>query len=427
MSAYREMNRDSIGAELSSLRRRYQQMQQKGLMLNISRGKPGADQLDLSRGLLSVISESDSLLAEDGTDCGNYGVLEGIPEAKRLMADILELEPEEVIVGGSSSLNLMHDCVSIGYLFGYPGGTGGWGKEENIKFLCPSPGYDRHFSVTEHFGFELVVVPMNAGGPDMDVVEHLVQDKSVKGIWCVPKYSNPEGKTFSDETVRRLAAISPMAPDFRVFWDNAYAVHDLFPSEPDTLLSLMAELKSNGRQDMALMFTSTSKVTFPGGGISAIGASRANIAWLKKHFAPQVIGYDKINMLRHAKFLPDLEAVKKHKAKHAAILRPKFDAVLKTLDKELSGLEIASWTQPRGGYFISLDVMDGCAKRVVELCKEAGLILTGSGATYPYGMDPRDANIRIAPSFATADEVKTASELLALCVRLAAAEKLQAE
>jgi len=417
------MEKDALAAELSGLNAKYVSLREAGFKLDLSRGKPGADQLELSMPMFDALGSSDAMLAENGFDCRNYGLLEGIPEARRLMADILEADPEEVLVGGNSSLNLMHDCVSIGFIHGYPGGNGGWHKADKVKFICPAPGYDRHFSIAEHFGFELVAVPMLSGGPDMDAVEQLVRDPAVKGVWCVPKYSNPSGVTFSDETVRRMAGLSPAAGDFRIFWDNAYAVHDLYPEKPDVLLNLPDELKKTGKQDMALIFTSTAKITFPGGGISAMCASPANISWLKKHYSYQTICFDKINMLRHAKFLPDLAAVKEHMKKHAAILAPKFAAVLNTLESELGGLGVASWNSPNGGYFISLDVMDGCAKRVVALCKDAGVTLTGAGATFPYGIDRHDANIRLAPTFATPDEVEKAAELLCLCVRIAAAEK----
>ena len=424
MTAYRDMSKQQLENELAALREEYAQYKSKGLRLDLSRGKPDRAQLELSFPMLDTPGSCDALIGQDGTDACNYGGLDGLPEAKRLMAEILGVVPEQIFVGGNSSLNLMHDCVGIGFVHGFPGGKGGWHKEPGAKFLCPVPGYDRHFAVTEHFGLELISVPMTDTGPDMDEVERLVADPAVKGIWCVPKYQNPLGLTFSGEVVTRLARLSPGAGDFRIFWDNAYAVHDLYPGQGDTLLNLMDELRKTGKEDMALMFASTSKITFAGAGISAIGASAGNIAYLKKHFGLQTIGYDKVNMLRHARFLPDMQAVSAHMAKHAALLRPKFEAVLSALDKNLSPAGVACWTKPRGGYFISLDVMDGCAGRTIQLCKEAGFIMTGAGAAYPYGKDPADKNIRIAPSFAALGDIQLAAELLCLCVKIACVEKL---
>lgn len=427
MTAYQKMTPAQLAQEVQVLREQYEVYKNKGLKLDLSRGKPDGDQLDLAMPMFGILKDQQDFLDETGFDCRNYGVLEGIPEARRLMGEILELEPDEVIVGGSSSLNLMHDCVGIGFLHGFPGGKGGWRKEETVKFLCPSPGYDRHFAVTEHFGFELIAVPMQSDGPDMDVVEELVKDAAVKGIWCVPKYQNPMGITFSDEVVRRMANLSPAAGDFRIFWDNAYAVHDLEPGKGDKLLSLMAELKKAGKPDMALFFTSTSKISFAGAGIAAVGGSAANIAWLKKHFGLQMISGDKINQLRHARYFKNMDGILSHMEKQAALLRPKFDAVLDALERELAPTGVASWTRPRGGYFIPLDVMDGCAKRTVALCKEAGVVMTGAGATFPYGNDPKDRNIRIAPTFAQTKDVEMAASLLCLCVRLACGEKLLQE
>ena len=331
MATYREMSKQQLEALLLDLQKEHDGYKAKGLRLDLSRGKPEKAQLDLSMPMLDVMTAADSLTGEDGTDVRNYGVPGGLPEAKRLMAQILEIAPEQVFMGGSSSLNLMHDCVGLGFLHGYPGGKGGWYKEGKVKFLCPCPGYDRHFAITDHFGIELVSVPMTSEGPDMAEVERLVADPAVKGIWCVPKYSNPLGLTFSDEVVRAFARLSPAAGDFRIFWDNAYAVHDFYPDQGDELLNLMDELQSTGKEDMVLMFTSTAKITFAGGGISAIGASAANMAHINKHFGLQTICYDKVNMLRHVKFLPDIAAVKAHMAKHAQLLRPKFEAVLSAL------------------------------------------------------------------------------------------------
>jgi len=424
MTAYQQMTPAQLAQEVKVLREKFDEYKNMGLKLDLSRGKPDGSQLDLALPMMGVLKETQDFMTETGFDSRNYGLLEGIPEARRLMAEILELEPDEVIVGGNSSLNLMHDCVGIGFVHGYPGGKGGWYKEGNIKFLCPCPGYDRHFAVTQHFGFELVSVDMKEDGPDMDAVEELVKDPAVKGMWCVPKYQNPLGITFSDDVVRRLANLSPAAPDFRIFWDNAYAVHDLEPGKGDKLLNLMAELKKAGKPDMALFFTSTSKISFAGAGIAAVGGSAANIAWLKKHFGLQMISGDKVNQLRHARYFKNKAGIMAHMEKQAALLRPKFEAVLDTLERELAPAGVASWNKPRGGYFIPLDVMDGCAKRTVALCSEAGMVLTGAGATFPYGVDPRDRNIRIAPTYAKLDEIKTAASLLCLCAKLACAEKL---
>lgn len=424
MGAYSQMTKSQLGEELKSLMQEYAGYKSKGLKLDLSRGKPAREQLDLSLPMLDILGSKDSLTSEDGIDTRNYGGPDGILPAKKLMGEILGISPGNVFMGGGSSLNLMHDCMGIGFAHGYPGGNGGWHKEK-AKFLCPAPGYDRHFSVSEHFGFELLPLPMNNDGPDMDRVEQLVQDSAVKGIWCVPKYQNPLGITFSDEVVMRLAALKPAAGDFKIFWDNAYTVHDLYPGrDEDTLLNLMGELEKTGNQDMVLMFASTAKITFAGGGISAVGGSDATMAYLKKHFSFQAINYDKVNMLRHVKFLPDLGAVRKHMQAHADILRPKFEAVLSILDLSLTKTEIAKWTKPKGGYFISLDVMDGCAGRTIELCKQAGVVMTGAGAAFPYGKDPADKNIRIAPSFAPLNEVEEAAGLLCLCAKIACAEKL---
>lgn len=424
MGNYTAMSREALEEELGQLQTQYEKIKGAGLKLDISRGKPEASQVALSMGMLDVLGSGSDLQAENGMDCGNYGGLEGIPEARRLMGELLEVPAGQVIVGGNSSLSLMHLCVGIGYLFGYPGGSGGWCKEETVKFLCPAPGYDRHFAITEHFGISMIPVSMTPDGPDMDEVEHLVKDSSVKGIWCVPKYQNPLGVTFSDEVVRRMAGLSPAAGDFRIFWDNAYAVHDIYPQEGDVLLPILAELEKAGKPDMALLFTSTSKLSFPGAGISAVGASPANIQYLLGHMGKQSISADKINQLRHVRYFQNLNNIKAHMKGHADLLRPKFEMVWKTLEEELGDTGIAQWTTPKGGYFISLDVMEGCAKETVSLCKEAGVVLTGAGATFPYGNDPRDQNIRIAPSFATLGEVEQATRLLCLSARLSAAKRL---
>lgn len=423
MPQYSELGREQLEALHKELLAEYDRAKDLGLDLDMSRGKPSAVQVGLSLPMMELVTADTGILAEDGTNCGNYGALDGIPEAKRLMASMLSILPKNVFVGGNSSLNLMHDVIGHAYVHGLPQSPRPWRLEPEVKFLCPSPGYDRHFAVTEHFGFTLVQVDMTAEGPDMAQVEELVKDPTVKGIWNIPKYSNPTGITYSDETVRRLAALSPAAPDFRIFWDNAYAVHDLDVDSPDVLLNLMEELRLTGKEDMVFMFTSTSKVTFPGAGISAIGTSDGNMEWLKKHFSLQTIGYDKLSQLRHARYLPDLTALRAHMKKHATMLRPKFDTVMKALHT-LDGLGITSWEKPHGGYFIALDVPDGCAKRVVSLCKEAGVVMTPAGATHPYGNDPQDRTIRIAPTFPTPEELEKAADLLCLCVKLASVEKL---
>ena len=354
----------------------------------------------------------------------NYGCLDGIPEAKKLMADIVGVSPENIIVCGNSSLNIMYDIVSRSMVFGVLGETP-WSKLDKVKFLCPSPGYDRHFAITELFGIEMITIPMTPEGPDMDLVEKYVNnDESVKGIWCVPKYSNPQGITYSDETVRRFATLKPAARDFRVFWDNAYAIHDLYEDDKDELLEIFAECKKHNNENMIYEFCSTSKVSFAGGGISAIAASKENLEAIKKTMSIQTIGYDKVNQLRHTKYFKDVNGVYRHMAKHAELLRPKFEAVINKFKEELEGLDIATWTVPKGGYFISFESMEGCAKAIVEKCKEAGVTLTGAGATYPYNKDPKDSNIRIAPSFPTTEELNQATELFVLCVKLVSVNKL---
>ncbi len=425
MKKYSEMSRDELESELSGLEAEYEAKKSSGINLDMSRGKPNVDQLEFTRAMLDTVDSKASTVAENGIECGNYMGLDGIPEAKRLMAEILEVSPAEVFVGGNSSLNLMHDIMTFCWLFPLPNSEKAWCKQDKVKFLCPAPGYDRHFAVTEHFRIEMLPVPMTADGPDMDVVEKLVkEDSSIKGMWCVPKYSNPQGITYSDDTVCRIAALAPAAKDFRIFWDNAYAVHDFYDDRKSSLLPLLAELKKYGHENNAFMFTSTSKISFPGGGISAIGASDANMAYIKKHMAIQTIGYDKLNQLRHARFFKSMDGILNHMKLHAAIMRPKFEMVLNALDSELGGLQISSWEKPLGGYFICLDTMNGCAKEVVSLCKNAGLVMTPAGATHPYGNDPDDKTIRIAPSFPSVAELEKAANLFCLCVKLASVKKL---
>lgn len=429
MKAYKSMTRTELEALKAELEQQFEDAKAKGLKLDMSRGKPTPAQLDLSMGMMDVLTSKDVIETESGSDCRNYGMVDGIPEAKKLMGDIMGVSEEQVIVCGNASLTIMYDTVSRAMTHGICGSMP-WIKLEKVKFLCPAPGYDRHFKITENFGIEMITIPMTPEGPDMDLVEQYVNhDPAVKGIWCVPKYSNPQGYSYSDETVRRFAALKPAAEDFRVFWDNAYAIHHLYEEEDkqDRILEIFAECEKYGNQDMVFEFASTSKVTFAGAGISAVAASAKNLDWMKKTLTVQTIGYDKINQLRHVRFLGDLAHVNAHMMKHAALMRPKFEAVLQVLDRELDGLEIGSYTRPRGGYFISFDSMEGCAKEIVAKCKEAGVVLTGAGATYPYGKDPKDSNIRIAPSFPTPEEMAAATDLFVLCVKLVSVKKLLGE
>ncbi len=425
MSAYQELAADQLRELKNQLDQEYKEYQSKGLKLDMSRGKPAPNQLDLSMDMLDSLNSTDKAVSQNGTDCRNYGLLDGIPEAKKLMADMLDVEPEDVIVGGNSSLNLMYDTMARAMLFGVPGSEKPWFQCENRKFLCPSPGYDRHFAITEEFGFEMITVPMLPDGPDMDMVESFVKkDESIKGIWCVPMYSNPQGITYSDETIRRLAALKPAAKDFRIFCDNAYGMHHLYDDDQDHVLNLLRECRKAGSEDMVYIFGSTSKVSFPGAGISAVAASALNLSEMKKRMSIQTIGPDKLNQLRHVLYYKDVNGVNEHMRLQAQIIGPKFQIVLKTLKEELGGKGIAQWTNPKGGYFIALDTMDGCAKRVVQLCKEAGVVMTPAGATFPYGVDPQDRNIRIAPTYPSVEELTVAAKLFCLCVKLASVEKL---
>lgn len=421
------MTREELFAEKEKLEAMYQDYKGQNLALNMSRGKPSASQLDLSKGMMDVLRSDSNLTCEDGTDCRNYGVLDGIPEAKRLLAGMIGAKPEQVIVYGNSSLNVMYDsvarCMYEGVLGGKP-----WALQGKVKFLCPVPGYDRHFGITEHFGVEMINVPMTPDGPDMDMVEKLVsEDPLVKGIWCVPKYTNPQGYVYSDETVRRFANLKPAAEDFRIFWDNAYCVHHLYEDKQDYLLEILMECKKAGNPDMVYKFSSTSKISFPGSGIAAMAASDANLKDIRNMMKVQTIGHDKVNQLRHVRFFKDIHGIVEHMKKHADILRPKFETVLKVLDKELGGLEIGSWIAPRGGYFISFDALDGCAKAIVAKAKEAGVVLTGAGATFPYGKDPHDSNIRIAPSYPTPEELEMAADIFVLSVKLVSIDKILEE
>ena len=417
-----DMSAQELAAFKQDVQKEYEAYKALGLKLNMARGKPGAEQLALSMPMLDCLTSKDA--AELSGDYFNYGGLDGIAEAKELFAPMLGVDPKNVIVFGNSSLNIMYDTVSRCYNFGASKDSKPWKDCGKIKWLCPVPGYDRHFAITELFGIEMINIPMTAEGPDMDMIEKLVaEDESIKGMWCVPMYANPTGITYSDDTVRRIAALSPAASDFRIFWDNAYCIHHLTDT-PDTLLNLFDELKKNGKEDMVYMFASTSKVTFPGSGVAIMAASEANLAHVKSTMTIQTIGHDKLNMLRHVKFFGNFENVKAHMQKHRAILEPRFNAVIEALETEIAPLGIGSWVKPNGGYFISFDSVPGCAKRIVELCKEAGVVLTGAGATYPYGKDPEDKNIRIAPSYPSIDELKKAMEIFVSAVKLATAEKL---
>lgn len=424
MTAYKDMSVEELMELKSELEQEFEEVKAKGLKLDMSRGKPSMAQLNLSMGMMDVLTSESDLSCEEGVDCRNYGVLDGIREAKQLLADMMEVPRENIVIFGNSSLNVMYDTIARSMTHGVMGSTP-WCKLDKVKFLCPVPGYDRHFAITEHFGIEMVNVPMTPTGPDMDIVEKLVaEDDSIKGIWCVPKYSNPQGITYSDETVHRFACLKPAAKDFRIFWDNAYGIHHLYADKQDYLIEILMECKKAGNPDMVYKFASTSKISFPGSGIGAIAASDANLVAIRKQMQIQTIGHDKLNQLRHARFFGDIYGMVVHMEKHAEILRPKFDKVLETLERELAGLEIGSWIAPRGGYFISFDSMEGCAKAIVARAKEAGVVMTGAGATFPYGKDPKDSNIRIAPSYPTLEELATATEIFVLSVKLASIDKL---
>ena len=420
---YLEMSQSGLSEEQSKAQEQYNAFQALGLKLNMARGKPCPDQLDLSEPMLKAISCNTECFTDKGFDCRNYGLVDGLDDAKALFGDLLGLPANQIIVGGNSSLNLMYDAVVRCLLYGVAGGNGPWIKQGQIKFLCPSPGYDRHFKICESLGIEMVIVDMTQTGPDMDQVEAFVKDPSVKGIWCVPKYSNPDGVTYSDETVKRFASLCPASPDFRIFWDNAYAVHDLY-DQADMLLNLYEECVKCGNENIPFLFASTSKITYPGSGVSVIGASAANIAFIKEIMEVQTIGHDKMNMLRHVRYFGSAEGVRAYMKKHAAILRPKFEMVDQIFTQHLAGTGLAEWTKPRGGYFVSLYVLPGCAKRTAELAKQAGVVLTGAGATYPYGIDPKDANLRIAPTYPSLDELEKALNILCVCIKLAGIEKL---
>ena len=427
MAAYKDLSVEELKVLKSELEAKFAEIKAKNLKLDMSRGKPSKAQLDLSMGMLDVLSGESDLNCEEGVDCRNYGVLDGIREAKQLLSDMSEVPKENIIIFGNSSLNVMYDTISRSMTHGVMGSTP-WCKLDKVKFLCPVPGYDRHFAITEHFGIEMINIPMTDEGPDMDMVEELVSsDESIKGIWCVPKYSNPQGITYSDTTVRRFARLKPAAKDFRIYWDNAYTIHHLYEDKQDYLIEILMACKQEGNPDMVYKFCSTSKISFPGSGIAAIAASTANLADIRKQMTIQTIGHDKVNQLRHARFYKDIHGMVEQMKKHADILRPKFEAVLDCLDRELSGLEIGSWIRPRGGYFISFDALEGCAKAIVAKAKEAGVVMTGAGATFPYGKDPKDSNIRIAPSFPTPEELALAAEIFVLSVKLVSIDKILGE
>ncbi len=424
MKKFTEMTKEELLALKAPLKEKYKEYQAKNLSLNMARGKPCAEQLDLSMGMMDVLNSSSDLTCDDGTDCRNYGVLDGIKEAQELLADMMEVPADHIIIYGNSSLNVMYDTISRSMTHGVMGSTP-WCKLDKVKFLCPVPGYDRHFKITEYFGIEMINVPMTPEGPDMDMVEKLVsEDEAIKGIWCVPKYSNPQGYSYSDLTVRRFARLKPAAKDFRIYWDNAYTIHHLYDDKQDNIIEILAECKRAGNPDLVYKFASTSKISFPGSGIAALASSNNNLEDIKEQLTVQTIGHDKVNQLRHVRFFKDIHGMIEHMRKHADILRPKFEAVEEILERELGGLGIGEWTKPRGGYFISFDSLDGCAADIVARCKKAGVIMTPAGATYPYGKDPHDSNIRIAPSYPPLDDLKTATELFALSVKLSSIEKL---
>ena len=424
MKALSQLSRQELQTMHDGLVEQFEEAKAKGLKLDMSRGKPTPAQLDMSMDLMDILNSGSDMKDSKGVDVRNYGGLEGIWEARVLMGEMLGVPAENVFMGGNASLTLMFDTVSRSMMFGVNGSTP-WCKLDKVKFLCPAPGYDRHFKITQLFGIEMINIPMLPTGPDMDLVEQYVNsDPAVKGIWCVPKYSNPQGISYSDETVRRFAALKPAAEDFRIYWDNAYCVHDLYPDHPDTILEILSECAKAGNPNMVFEFASTSKVSFAGAGISCVASSEENLAWFKKTMTVQSISADKVNQLRHVRYFKNKEGIARKMAEHAAIMRPKFEAVIATFEQELGGLGIGTWTRPNGGYFISFEAMEGCAKAIVAKCKEAGVTLTGAGATYPYGIDPKDSNIRIAPSYPTAEEMAAASELFVLCVKLVSVEKL---
>ena len=424
MKSYLEMSKEELAEEIEALRAEYRRYQGLELELDMSRGKPCRDQLDLSMGMMDALNSNADLSCEDGTDCRNYGVLEGIHEAKVLIGDMMENNPDNILIYGNSSLNVMYDQIARSFSHGVMGNTP-WYKLDKVKWLCPVPGYDRHFGITEYFNIEMIPVPMTPNGPDMDMVEKLVsEDKAIKGIWCVPKYSNPQGYSYNDETVRRFARLKPAARDFRIYWDNAYGVHHLYDDHQDYLIEILAECKRAGNPDLVYKFSSTSKITFPGSGIAAIASSANNLEDIKAQLKNQTIGHDKVNQLRHVRFFKDIHGMTEHMRKHAAVLRPKFETVENIFEENLGGLGISEWTKPNGGYFISFDGMEGTARLIVDRAMKAGVKLTPAGSTWPYHKDPHDSNIRIAPTYPTLEDLSTAAKLFTVCVKLVSAEKL---
>ena len=424
MQKYQEMTKEELLVEQAALEKQFEEIKALNLKLDMSRGKPSAEQLDLSMDILDVLDSKSVLKGENGMDLRNYGILDGIPEAKRLMAEMMGCKEENVIVYGNASLNIMYDQVNRAMVHGICGNTP-WGKLDKVKFLCPVPGYDRHFAITELFGIEMINIPLYEEGPDMDMVEEYVNnDPAVKGIWCVPKYSNPAGTSYSDETVRRFANLKPAAPDFRLFWDNAYCVHHLYADNQVEVLDILSECEKAGNPDMVFEFASTSKITFPGAGVAAMATSANNITDVKKVMTIQTIGHDKINQLRHVRYFKNLDGIKAHMMKHADIMRPKFEMLDELLTAEIASRGIGSWVKPVGGYFICFEALEGCAKDIVAKCKEAGVTMTGAGAPFPYKKDPKDSTIRIAPTFPSVEELKKAAEVFVICVRLSAVNKL---
>ena len=427
MKPYKELTKNELLTVKAALEEEYKTYESMGLKLNMARGKPGFTQLDLCEPMLDIINSASDMKTMMGNDTRNYGDLDGIGECRQLMADMMSVEKNNVIVCGNSSLNVMYDTISRSFTFGVNGSTP-WYKLDKVKFLCPVPGYDRHFKITETFGIEMINIPLYDNGPDMDMVEEYVNnDPAVKGIWCVPKYSNPTGISYSDDVVKRFAALKPAAEDFRIYWDNAYCIHHLYEDTQDEILNILDECEKAGNPNLVYIFSSTSKISFPGSGVSAIASSRENIDYILSLMTVQTIGHDKINQLRHARFFKDINGLNAHMKKHAELLRPKFAAVLDALESEIAGLEIGTWIKPRGGYFISFNSMPGCAKAIVAMCKDLGVVMTGAGATFPYGKDPKDSNIRIAPTFPSVEEMTVAAKVFVLCVKLVSVNKLLAD
>ncbi len=424
MQKYQEMTKEELLVEKATLEKQFEEIKALNLKLDMSRGKPSAEQLDISMDILDVLDSKSVLKGENGMDLRNYGILDGIPEAKRLMAEMMGCDEKNVIVYGNASLNIMYDQVNRAMVHGICGNTP-WCKLDKVKFLCPVPGYDRHFAITELFGIEMINIPLYEEGPDMDMVEEYVNnDPAVKGIWCVPKYSNPAGTSYSDETIRRFANLKPAAPDFRLFWDNAYCVHHLYADNQVEILDILSECEKAGNPDMVFEFASTSKVTFPGAGVAAMATSANNIADVKKAMTIQTIGHDKVNQLRHVRYFKNLDGIKAHMMKHADIMRPKFEMLDELLSAEIASRGIGSWVSPVGGYFICFESLEGCAKDIIAKCKEAGVTMTGAGAPFPYGKDPKDSTIRIAPTFPSVEELKKAAEVFVVCVRLSSVNKV---